>query len=54
MTTLNDFYGFSTTPFNKSIPGPDLADVLYPLPPVATRRFRAVWPLPSVTPTWTR
>jgi general secretion pathway protein A len=24
MTALNDFYGFSTTPFNKSIPGPDL------------------------------
>lgn len=24
MTTLNDFYGFSSTPFNKSIPGPDL------------------------------
>jgi general secretion pathway protein A len=24
MTTLNDFYGFSATPFNKSIPGPDL------------------------------
>ena len=24
MTALNDFYGFSTTPFSKSIPGPDL------------------------------
>ncbi len=24
MTTLNDFYGFSTTPFSKSIPTPDL------------------------------
>ena len=24
MTALNDFYGFSSTPFNKSIPGPDL------------------------------
>jgi general secretion pathway protein A len=24
MTALNDFYGFSATPFNKSIPGPDL------------------------------
>ena len=24
MTTLNDFYGFGTTPFSKSIPGPHL------------------------------
>jgi general secretion pathway protein A len=24
MTALNDFYGFSATPFSKSIPGPDL------------------------------
>jgi general secretion pathway protein A len=24
MTALNDFYGFSSTPFNQSIPGPDL------------------------------
>jgi general secretion pathway protein A len=24
MTALNDFYGFSSTPFSKSIPGPDL------------------------------
>jgi general secretion pathway protein A len=24
MTALNDFYGFSATPFGKSIPGPDL------------------------------
>jgi general secretion pathway protein A len=24
MTTLNDFYGFSATPFSKSIPGPNL------------------------------